>query len=973
MASQPTLQILDGAVERLVTLEAESFRIGSGPGVDIHLTAAGVEPEHALLKRDASGAYRLMDKSEAGTRVNGEEVVQWRLAIGDRIEIGDAVLVVGRQVARKATPDDVLEEGAEFARAGAELRRRRGPRTASSPSRLPIYGAAGLLAAVGIWFAVASGGDGLPIRYGELVALRRAGDVSGGRALIAALRRDWAGSDAERNARLDGVAAELDRIEAGLTSGRDQIRAEASQKSRGDQLLEIRGRADGDPDSVRSIVSRLLLSQLDELRLGTNQNFAPEAGTGEATQVAQGRPAGATSTAPGASNAGSEAERFVAEQLAAVEDLVAAGRYADALQSLSYALDATDEGVAAPLREAGIRIRATVGREMRAVLERVRDQSRGGRVEDIDRALALLDQEVGRFPPEGEFGLLAKEREDLASYRVEIERRASLGVGGAGPASAPTLAQLRDLLAEARSAERAGDFGRAAEQIDAAAGAVRASDPAYAAHLDGRRADLLCIAAFDAHVRSVLREKGSQTVAFAEGETLALGLTDDALTASGEPCTVAELAPASLATLVADRSSGVDAVLGAAVLAYRAGEREAAEALLARAVRADSSAQPRIDGILGRGRGEESVQGGYRLVDGAFVAVRELEVRKRAKELERILARVVRLEPAKRDAELDEILSAGPQELDALLVALRTTAQASVGRIERDSFRRHWEKVAAVRETLDKARVHAKELIYDQEAYFYPFRPPAVSAEKAAEYQRVQADVDARVAAVRELWEGDGPAKRAPKRLLAELEQLDWMVTVLAGFGERLPDVEDRVAWARALPTDVDLELRTFAWDRQELSEFARWNRVLAFNGKKYDDLSRAEITQVEITNAYRLMFGHRPLAVNLKLLEATRGHAEEMARLGYFSHYSPTPGRESPFERMTLAGYHGGASENIANHPSAESAHHGWTHSAGHHRNLLAPTHDEFAVGNSGRLWVQNFGRGGDFEKDPDWGTTGR
>ncbi|MGA0871200.1 MAG: hypothetical protein ACO3UM_19900, partial [Planctomycetota bacterium] len=193
-----------------------------------------------------------------------------------------------------------------------ELRRRRGPRTAASPSRLPIYGAAGLLAAVGIWFAVASGGDGLPIRYGELVALRRAGDVSGGRALIAALRRDWAGSDAERNARLDGVAAELDRIEAGLTSGRDQIRAEASQKSRGDQLLEIRGRADGDPDSVRSIVSRLLLSQLDELRLGTNQNFAPEAGTGEATQVAQGRPAGATSTAPGASNAGSEAERFVA-------------------------------------------------------------------------------------------------------------------------------------------------------------------------------------------------------------------------------------------------------------------------------------------------------------------------------------------------------------------------------------------------------------------------------------------------------------------------------------------------------------------------------------------------------------------------------------------------------------------------------------------------------------------------------------
>lgn len=973
MASQPTLKILDGTVERLVTLEGEALRIGSGPGVEIHLAAAGVEAEHAVLKREAAGSYRLMDRSEAGTRVNGDEVVQWRLSIGDRIEVGEAVLVVGQQVVRKATPADVLGEGAELARAGADLRRRRSTRAAAGPSRLPIYGAAGLLAAVGIWFAVSSSGDGAPIRYGELVALRRAGDVPGARALITALRRDWAGTDADRNARLDGVAAELDRIEAGVESGRALIRAEATQKSRGEQLLEVRGTADSDPDSVRSIVARLLLSQLDELRFGTNQNFAPEPGPRESHPVAQERPRDEAAPTASPAAATGEAQRFVAEQLAAVEDLVTAGRYADALQSLSYALDATEERAAAPLREAGIRIRATVGREMRAVLDRVRDQARGGGAEDIDRALALLDREVGRFPPEGEFGLLAKEREDLATYRVEIERRATLGVGGAGPASAPTLAELRELLAEARSAERAGAFGRAAVQIDAAATAVRASDPAYAAHLDGRRADLLSIAEFDAHVRRLLQSKGPQAVAFAEGETQPLGLEGDALTASGEPCTVAEFAPSSLATLVADRATGLEALLGAAVLAYRAGDREAAEDLLARAVRADGSAQPRIDGILGRGRGEAAGQGGYRLVDGAFVAVRELEVRKRAKELERVLARAVRLEPAKRDAELDQILSAGPQELDALLVALRATAQASVARIERDGFRRHWEKVAAVRETLDRARSHAKELIYDQEAYFYPFRPPAVSAEKASEYQRVQADVDERVAAVRALWEGDSPAKRAPKRLLAELEQLDWMVGVLAGFGERLPDVEDRVAWARALPTDVDLELRTFAWDRQELAEFARWNRVLAFNGKKYDALSRAEITQVEITNAYRLMFGHRPLAVNLKLLEATRGHAEEMAQLGYFSHYSPTPGRKSPFERMKLAGYHGGASENIANHPSAESAHHGWTHSAGHHRNLLAPTHDEFAVGNSGRLWVQNFGRGGDFEKDPDWEPTGR
>jgi uncharacterized protein YkwD len=70
----------------------------------------------------------------------------------------------------------------------------------------------------------------------------------------------------------------------------------------------------------------------------------------------------------------------------------------------------------------------------------------------------------------------------------------------------------------------------------------------------------------------------------------------------------------------------------------------------------------------------------------------------------------------------------------------------------------------------------------------------------------------------------------------------------------------------------------------------------------------------------------------------------------------------------MKLAGYTQGASENIANHPSAQSAHEGWTHSSGHHRNLLSPSHDEFAVGNDGRIWVQNFGRGEDFRNDADW-----
>ena len=40
------------------------------------------------------------------------------------------------------------------------------------------------------------------------------------------------------------------------------------------------------------------------------------------------------------------------------------------------------------------------------------------------------------------------------------------------------------------------------------------------------------------------------------------------------------------------------------------------------------------------------------------------------------------------------------------------------------------------------------------------------------------------------------------------------------------------------------------------------------------------------------------------KVLAAAKGHAKEMSQLGYFSHFSPTPGRRTPFDRMKLAGY---------------------------------------------------------------------
>ena len=96
---------------------------------------------------------------------------------------------------------------------------------------------------------------------------------------------------------------------------------------------------------------------------------------------------------------------------------------------------------------------------------------------------------------------------------------------------------------------------------------------------------------------------------------------------------------------------------------------------------------------------------------------------------------------------------------------------------------------------------------------------------------------------------------------------------------------------------------------------------------------------------------------------------ADEMSRRGYFAHMSPTPGRKTPYDRMRLAGYLFGVSENIALVDGAGPAHVAWCHSAGHHRNLLDAGHREMGIGANGRYWVQNFGSGTGHRDDPAWG----
>ena len=119
----------------------------------------------------------------------------------------------------------------------------------------------------------------------------------------------------------------------------------------------------------------------------------------------------------------------------------------------------------------------------------------------------------------------------------------------------------------------------------------------------------------------------------------------------------------------------------------------------------------------------------------------------------------------------------------------------------------------------------------------------------------------------------------------------------------------------------------------------------------------------LDLTNAERLREGLAPVAASSVLAQAARHHAEEMARLAYFSHVSPTVGRQEVGDRVArVGGAQVAVGENLAavsirDLDVADRVIDGWMASPGHRANLLHPdwTHAGFGVaeGQGGRAYV--------------------
>ena len=987
------LQVLDASGSSEASLGSPRLVIGCAADAGLRLVGAGVVAQHARIEMVAGEAHVIALDGEV--RVNGKAVERAPIALGDRIELGTAVLVVAAAVSRPSSPEDVLS---------GSVRARREPRAASrsqSGSGKFVAAAAGAAVAVGaaIYFFTAGGSTSLPPVFAELDRLRRAGSFELARTQATQLD-SWAVDEARRAV----VQKELQRIadmEQRVQRRKDAILEQASGRTYAEFSDELKRDERSAKDEDERIAARIVRSGLTELlrgavakappppaekpiekpvpQLATTNSSASKpvpspsqpAPATVATAQQEDRPAPSDAPTPvqlPATNSDTNAPASrddVAAAIAQAMESVARSDFAQAMAQLELALGVAAAADRDRLAQQMESIRAAAKAQLEQVLSRARNEAEQGRIRSGIDALAEASP---RFPATGPFAA-------IPALLDELRRREASGISGmpldvaSESARRRTLELLAPSLIRIRALETDGDFAGARAEIQKAAASVRDSDREYATRLDLRIADIDRVLAWHEEVGKLVAAAPIEVALVDRGTARIVGVAGSllrvALGSGEESVSWFAVDADSIAQIEEAAKLSPMAALGAASLLYRADARRLAERALARAYQQDKSLAQEIWRTLAHGRGEPVDPRGYELRADGFVSVANAEAEKQAqKVLTRIDAALRSKDKKVRESIVTDALALGPAAAGAVASRFQRLLDKEIETLDKSPLRKQIDKLDAQRTHLDAARAAAKALIYDETKYFYPYKPPQVEADRYAEYVRVQAEVNRLVDVVRADWNDERIKVKVPANIADSIERLDWISTVLRDLAELDPLALVGVEWARALIPGESVSIRTYCKNFEERSTRELWRKIDAYNDVLSAQIPRGDASLLRITNDYRAMFGHRPLALDLKVLVAARGHAQEMSKLGYFSHFSPTPGRKTPSDRMLLAGYTHGAGENIALTDGAEGAHLAWCQSSGHHRNLLSPNHTEAGMAGDGRYWVQNFGNGQGHEK---------
>jgi uncharacterized protein YkwD len=419
-------------------------------------------------------------------------------------------------------------------------------------------------------------------------------------------------------------------------------------------------------------------------------------------------------------------------------------------------------------------------------------------------------------------------------------------------------------------------------------------------------------------------------------------------------------------------------IVGEALRSSDKTERARAAAELASMVERGEILGADASAMVSRAFGGIDTSERYLIERGKWVPQSVAEAEKRVEDEQRLVKEFLAAKGGQLDGAFEALLG-GASEL-AVRKALHERTKAAFDALGKGRTLTALEGLAELRTELDAARKSALDAIFDEKTYFYPYDPPE-PPKTMTDYVRAQQHVDELVEAAREVW-GRSKKVKVSKDFHAAAAEVEWCREAHASLGIDFELPEKCPEWVLAVPADAtELDLETFAWTAGEGRDLAYDRAVLARNEKLFaqaadktlaidspDALPNvAEMEQVRITNDYRRMLGRRVLAWNPKLQAAAQGHSEYMANTGHFGHFEEgDPQRRSPFDRMKLAGYSRGVSENCAmvgGDPKA--AHDGWLRSSGHHRNILMSGHREMASGSASNYWTQNYGADTAFQSE--------
>jgi uncharacterized protein YkwD len=309
---------------------------------------------------------------------------------------------------------------------------------------------------------------------------------------------------------------------------------------------------------------------------------------------------------------------------------------------------------------------------------------------------------------------------------------------------------------------------------------------------------------------------------------------------------------------------------------------------------------------------------------------------------------------AERQEAYEAYLREGPEGRKRLaeeLLAVRSAAAGACREFYLASATQ--EKLLTGHKKLTDARQEALRVIFDKKIY------------PDADHGRVgQPVVDRAVEAVKAAYPlhrtGFVPVVRRFEKVARAYERIKEIDEPLAKCDVK--DVELNPPLEKLVSSELKPELIKVLLELCEL--YGLCDRVARYNRLIRTTAAESERKVVDLTNEYRMQLGIRPLAISEPLMQAARKHSQEMARLHYFAHESPTPENRSPTQRCQNEGYKGFAGENCCTGGSAEGAFKGWYNSSGHHRNMLGPKHNEIGVGFGGP-WTEDFGCRRDLDLD--------